>query len=77
MKAKSKKILGIVVDIILIAIVFAITDHLMLKVIQSENLWLELGIYIVLYGIVFGSKSGIMYLWKRHNKLKEDNSDRQ
>ena len=77
MKAKTQKILSIVVDIILIAIVFAITDHLMIKVIQSENLWLELGIYIVLYAIVFGSKSGIMYLWKRHKRSKEENSDRQ
>ena len=65
---KAKKIVNVIVDFILIVVVFSITDHLMLKVLQSENLWLELGIYLVLYGIVFGAKSGIMYLWNRNNK---------
>ncbi len=60
-----KKILNIVIDILLIALVFGVTDIMMIKVFNSENLWLELGIYIVFYGIVFGGKSGIVYLWKR------------
>ena len=72
MNPKVKKIVGIVIDIILIAIVFAITDHLMLNVINSDGLWLEVGIYIVFYGIVFGAKSGIMYLWKRSKKTEEE-----
>ena len=37
----------------------------MIKVFNSKNFWLELGIYIVFYGIVFGGKSGILYLCKR------------
>ena len=61
----KKKILDIIVDILLIAVVFAVTDIVLLDVFHSESLWLELGIYIVLYGIVFGAKSGIVYLWKR------------
>lgn len=61
----KKKIIGIVVDIILIAGVFAVTDIVMTKVFCSEKTWLELGIYVVLYGIVFGTKGGIVYLWKR------------
>ena len=67
----KRKIIGIVVDIILIAVVFAITDHLMLNVIKSESIWIELSIYIVFYGIVFGAKSGIIYLWKRSKKTDE------
>ncbi len=73
---KAKKIINVIVDIILIAVVFSITDHLMLKVLQSENLWLELGIYIVLYGIVFGAKNGIIYLWNKHRKNKEELNDK-
>ena len=61
----KKKIIDIIIDILLIAVVFAVTDIVLLNVFHSENLWFELGIYIVLYGIVFGTKSGIVYLWKR------------
>lgn len=66
----KKKIINAVVDIILIAIVFAITDIAMIKVFQSESLWLKLGVYIVLYGFFFGAKSGIVYLWKKR-KVRE------
>lgn len=62
----KKKIIHIIVDVLLIAVVFAVTDVILLKVFHSENLWLELGIYIVCYGIVFGTKRGILYLWKKH-----------
>ena len=73
----KRKIIDIFIDIILIAVVFAITDFLMLNVINSDNLWLELGIYVVFYGIVFGSKKGIVYLWnhsrnKSHDREKVD-----
>lgn len=67
----KRKIINIVIDIILIAAVFAITDHLMLNVIKSDSLWIELGIYIVFYGIVFGAKRGIIYLWKRSKKMNK------
>lgn len=59
------KIIHIIIDIVLIAVVFAVTDALLIKVFHSENLWLELGIYIVSYGVVFGTKRGIIYLWKK------------
>lgn len=61
----KKKIINTIVDILLIAVVFAVTDTVMMKVFCSENLWLELGVYVVLYGLVFGAKSGIIHLWKR------------
>ena len=73
---KAKKIINIIVDIILIAVVFSVTDIMMIKVFHSENLWLELGIYIVFYGLVFGAKSGIVYLLrkKRFNENAEKDS---
>lgn len=73
----KKKIVGTVVDILLIAAVFAITDAMMLNVFHSENLWLELGIYIVFYGIVYGTKSLAVHLWKRSHKkdVEENNHD--
>lgn len=60
----KKKLLNTTIDILLIAVVFAATDVMMHSVFHSENLWLELGVYVVFYGIVFGAKSGIVYLWK-------------
>ena len=73
MKKRSKKILNLIVDIILFTITISITDQLMLKVIKYESFWLELVIYIVLYCIVFGAKSGIIYLWNRRRKNYEEN----
>ena len=52
----KKKIIGILVDIILFSIVFGVTDTVLLKVFHSENFWLELGIYLVLYTVAFGTK---------------------
>ena len=72
----KKKIVNTAIDILLFAFVFAVTDRMMLKVFESENLWLELGIYIILYAIVFGAKSGIVYLWK-HNVKKNDKEENQ
>ncbi|MBE6618323.1 MAG: hypothetical protein E7626_00900 [Ruminococcaceae bacterium] len=70
----KKKIIGIIVDILLIAAVFAVTDILMLKVFHSENVWLELGTYIVFYAIAFGGKKGICVLWDRFKSTKKENN---
>ncbi len=72
----KKKILGIIVDIILITLIFSITDIVMLKVLRSENLWLELGVYLVLYALVFGIKSLIVNLWKRSVSKKAESRQR-
>ena len=72
----KKKIIDIIVDILLIGTVFSVTDIVLREVFHSESLWLELGIYIVLYAIVFGAKSGIVLLWKRFvSKKKEGNEN--
>ena len=69
MKLKVRKIIDIAIDIILIMIVFSATDHLMLKVIKSNSVWLELCIYLLFYAVVFGAKSGMKkHLWKRSKK---------
>ena len=72
----KKKILGIIVDIILITLIFSITDMVMLKVLRSENLWLELGVYLVLYALMFGIKSLIVNLWKRSVSKKAESKQR-
>ncbi len=69
----KKKIIGIIVDILLIMIAFSATDIVLIKVFNSENLWLELGIYIVLYAIVFGAKKGIVMLWEHFKSQKKEN----
>lgn len=72
----KKKIIGILVDIILFGIVFGVTDAVLLKVFHSESFWLELGIYLVLYTIAFGTKRGIIILWNKFVfKKKEGNEN--
>lgn len=67
MAGGKHKVFNTIVDILLITTAFAATDIIMAKVFHSENLWLELGTYIVFYAVVFGIKRGIGYLW---NKFK-------
>ena len=72
----KKKIIGIIVDILLFGTVFSVTDIVLREVFHSENLWLELGIYLVLYAIAFGTKRGIIILWNKFvSKKKEGNEN--
>ncbi len=72
----KRKIADMIVDILLIATVFSITDAVLQNVFHSENLWLELGVYILFYAIAFGIKKGILILWDRFaSKKKEGNND--
>ena len=72
----KKKIIGSLVDIILFGIVFRVTDAVLLKVFHSENFWLELGIFLVLYSIALGTKRGIIILWNKFvSKKKEGNKN--
>lgn len=73
---KKKKIFNFIVDVLLIGIVLSITDAVSLKVFHSENFWLELGIYLALYTIAFGTKRGIIILWNKYiSKKKERNEN--
>lgn len=69
----KKKIMNTIIDILLIAVAFAVTDILMMKVFQSEKMWLELLCYVVLYGILFGGKWAVAKLWTRRTAEKESN----
>ena len=72
----KKKNIGNLVDIILFGIVFRVTDAVLLKVFHSESFWLELGIFLVLYTIAFGTKRGIIILWNKFVfKKKEGNEN--
>ena len=73
---KKKKIFNFIVDVLLIGIVLSITDAVSLKVFHSESFWLELGIYLVLYTVAFGTKRGIIILWNKFvSKKKEGNEN--
>ena len=73
---KKKKIISFIIDILLIGTVFSVTDIVLREVFNSENLWLELGIYLVLYAIAFGTKRGIIILWNKFvSKKKEGNEN--
>lgn len=70
----KNKILNIIIDVVLITVVFAITDILMRNVLHSEKPLLDLLVYIVIYGIVFGGKCLVCYGLK---KIKDNkNSER-
>ena len=72
----KKKIIGNLVDIILFGIVFRVTDAVLLKEFHSESFWLELGIFLVLCTIAFGTKRGIIILWNKFvSKKKEGNEN--
>ena len=70
----KNKIIDTIVDILLITIIFSVTDIVSLKVFHSETIWLKLGIYIVIYTVVFGSKKGIVILWNRVAPKKKENN---
>lgn len=67
----KKKIINAVIDFLLIFTVLVVTDIVMEKVFRSENFWLEIGVYIVLYGILYGSKHGLTVLWRRYVSKKK------
>ena len=64
----KKKVIDVIIDILLIATAFAITDLLMWKVFQSESVWLELGTYVAFYAALFGTKRGVIYLWQNRHR---------
>ena len=70
---KKKKIVNFVVDLLLIAIAFSVTDFVLLNLFETENGLLELGIYLVCYALLFGAKKGveILYLRLKQNKDSE------
>lgn len=73
----KKKIVGIIIDILLIGTVFSVTDIVLRGVFHSENLWLELGIYLVLYAIAFGTKRGIIILWNKFVSKKKEGKENE
>ena len=56
-------------------IIFTATDAIVLKLLHSENLLLELGIYLMLCSIVFGCKSVILLFGNRFTSKRKENSN--
>ena len=69
----KKKIANLAVDLLLIMLVFMLTDWVMLRVLHSEKLLPEVLVYLVLYGVVFGAKRLLMVLW---NKRKQNETNK-
>ena len=69
----KRKIFSFIIDVALIAGVFAIVEILSQKVFHSESLWLDIGLYIAAYIVVFGIKRVIVTLWKR--KTEKNNTE--
>lgn len=63
----KKKILNFVVDILLISAAFALTDHIMLNVLHSERIFLEVIVYVILYGALFAAKRLAIDVWKKRS----------
>lgn len=65
---KRQKILNFIIDFIIIAVSFEISDYFAIQVFQSEKWYVELVIYMV----VFMSLQGIVSLVKRFRNKKID-----
>lgn len=61
----KRRILNTLVDICLFTVAFSLTDVVTRQLFHSGNFWLEMGVYAVFYIVLFGAKSGVMYLWKK------------
>lgn len=69
---RVKKFIDIIVDVFLITAVFFITDTMTLKVLHSDSLLLDIGVYILFYAIIFGLKNVVMIILRRfkfNNKI--------
>lgn len=64
----KRKLIGIAVDVLLIALVFCLTDTVVLGVLRTESIWIELGVYLVFYAAVYGIKCGIVLLWRKRRR---------
>ena len=63
MNDKLKYVLS---NLIPITFVFYITNVITIDILKSENLWLNLGIYVLIYIIVFGIKKGLFIIWNNY-----------
>ena len=61
------KLIDIIVDLILITIIFCLTDIITTHVIHPDSMWIDLGLYVLLYGVFFGLKKAITILWGNKN----------
>ena len=63
MNDKLKYVLS---NLIPITLVFYITNVITIDIFKSESLWLNLGIYILVYIVVFGIKKGLFIIWNNY-----------
>ena len=61
------KFIDIIVDLILITIIFCLTDIITTHVIHNNIMWVDLGVYVLLYGMFFGLKKVITLLWVKNH----------
>lgn len=61
------KFIDIIVDLILITIIFCLTDIITTHVIHNNSMWVDLGVYVLLYGMFFGLKKVITILWMKNH----------
>ena len=61
------KLINIIIDLILITIIFCLTDIITTHVIHNNSMWIDLGVYVLLYGVFFWLKKVITILWGNKN----------
>ena len=70
-----KKIIGVVIDILLLTGIFALVDILSVKVFHSESIWPDVCLYIALYVFVFGIKRAIVFLFNRKKATSSEGEE--
>lgn len=68
----KQKMGRIVTDIVFIAIVFALTDRIMIDVLKTDRIWPEVLVYLAIYAALSGVRWLIQRVWRRLTNRTDD-----
>lgn len=67
---KRRRIIGFIIDFIIIAVSFEISEYFAVQVFQSEKWYVELIAYMVVFMALQGVASLVKRLWNKKNDEK-------
>lgn len=67
---KRQRIIGFIIDFIVIAVSFEISEYFAVQVFQSEKWYIELIVYMVVFMSLQGVVSLVKRLWNKKNDEK-------
>ena len=67
---KRQRIIGFIIDFIIIAVSFEISEYFAVQVFQSEKWYIELIVYMVVFMSLHGFVGLVKRLWNKKNDEK-------